>query len=437
MNASQSARGGSSSQVGIVLATVFLAYLGQTTLNPVIAPLSREVGLAEWQIGFTISVAAVMVVLTSQIWGRRSQSWGRKPVLVASLTICMAAMVLFAVVAALGVRGTLSGTPLFVLFVLTRGLLFGTALAAILPTAQAYVADVTSSEEERVRGMAGVGASQGIASIAGALVGGLLAGISIMVSVDMVPVILLGGLLVVVLVLRREERTELVAEPARVRPADPRVWPFLVAGFGMFTALGLIQVVTGFLVQDRLALGANATGLVTGGALLAAGIGMVLAQSVIVPRSKWAPATLLRVGTALGAVGFALLAFDGGAALLFVAVTVIGAGVGIAMPGYTAGPTLLMSREEQGGLAGLIGATNGLTYVVSPTAGTAMYGASPILPIAVGGAILAAVFVFVLIHRGFRRAPRAVPEEGFPGGVVPEEAVPGRAIPGEGGDGVR
>ena len=439
MNASQSARGGSSSQVGIVLATVFLAYLGQTTLNPVIAPLSREVGLAEWQIGFTISVAAVMVVLTSQIWGRRSQSWGRKPVLVASLTICMAAMVLFAVVAALGVRGTLSGTPLFVL---TRGLLFGTALAAILPTAQAYVADVTTSEEERVRGMAGVGASQGIASIAGALVGGLLAGISIMVSVDMVPVILLGGLLVVGFVLRREERTELIAEPARVRPADPRVWPFLVAGFGMFTALGLIQVVTGFLVQDRLALGANTTGLVTGGALLAAGIGMVLAQSVIVPRSKWAPATLLRVGTALGAVGFALLAIDGGAALLFVAVTVIGAGVGIAMPGYTAGPTLLMSREEQGGLAGLIGATNGLTYVVSPTAGTAMYGRSPILPIAVGGAILAAVFVFVLVHRGFRRAPRAVPGGGAPERAVPEEVVPrgglpGGAVPGESGDGAR
>ena len=93
MNASQ--RTGdtrASSQVGIVLATVFLAYLGQTTLNPVIAPLSREVGLDEWQIGVTISVAAIMVVLTSQIWGRRSQSWGRKPVLIASLATCTAAM---------------------------------------------------------------------------------------------------------------------------------------------------------------------------------------------------------------------------------------------------------------------------------------------------------------------------------------------------------
>ena len=406
MSASQrEGREATSSQVGIILATVFLAYLGQTTLNPVIAPLSREVGLDEWQIGFTISVAAVMVVLTSQVWGRRSQSWGRKPVLVAALAICAAAMALFAVVAALGTRGVLSRTPLFILFVLTRGLLFGTALAAILPTAQAYVADVTSSEEERVRGMAGVGASQGIASIAGALVGGLLSGISLMASVDMVPVILLAGLLVVVVALRRETRTELVAEPAHVSPFDPRVWPFLVAGFGMFTALGLIQVVTGFLVQDRLALDADTTGLVTGGALLAAGIGLVLAQSVIVPRSTWAPSTLLRVGTCLGAMGFALLAIDGGLVLIVISVTVIGMGIGIAMPGYTAGPTLLMSREEQGGLAGLIGATNGLTYVVSPTAGTAMYGLSPILPIAVGGGILVLVLIFVLTHRRFRRAP--------------------------------
>jgi len=411
MNASQ--RTGdtrASSQVGIVLATVFLAYLGQTTLNPVIAPLSREVGLDEWQIGVTISVAAIMVVLTSQIWGRRSQSWGRKPVLIASLATCTAAMTLFAIIAAMGIGGSLSKTPLFIMFVLVRGMLFGTALAAILPTAQAYVADITSSEEERVRGMAGVGATQGIASIAGALVGGLLSGISLMVSVDMVPVFLFAGLLVVIFVLRRESRTELVDEPAHVSPFDPRVWPFLMAGFGMFTALGLIQIVTGFLVQDRLGLDADTTGLYTGGALLAAGIGMVIAQTVIVPHSKWAPSTLLRVGTLLGAAGFALLALNSGFALIVISVTVIGMGVGIAMPGYTAGPTLLMSREEQGGLAGLIGATNGLTYAVSPAAGTAMYGLSPILPIAVGGAILVAVFAFVLIHPGFRRAPESAPE---------------------------
>jgi len=140
----------------------------------------------------------------------------------------------------------------------------------------------------------------------------------------------------------------------------------------------------------------------TGLALLVAGIGMVIAQSVVVPRSKWGPATLLRVGSFAGALGFCLLMIDGGATLLIVAVAVIGVGVGLAMPGYTAGPSLLMNHDEQGGLAGLIGATNGLTYVVSPTAGTAMYGRWPLLPILVGGVILASVFALVTIHPRFK-----------------------------------
>jgi len=81
-------------QIPLLLGTVFLAYLGQMTLNPIIAPLSREVGLAEWQIGVTISAAAVMVVISSQFWGRRSQSWGRKPVLLLALGLATTSMIL-------------------------------------------------------------------------------------------------------------------------------------------------------------------------------------------------------------------------------------------------------------------------------------------------------------------------------------------------------
>ena len=72
----------------------------------------------------------------------------------------------------------------------------------------------------------------------------------------------------------------------------------------MFTALGFIQVITGFIVQDRLGLDASATGLVTGAALLAAGVGMVLAQAVIVPRLGWGPPALLRTGSATALIGF-------------------------------------------------------------------------------------------------------------------------------------
>lgn len=391
------------SQVPLLLGAVFLAYLAQMTLNPIIAPLSREVGLAEWQIGVTISVAAVMIVLTSQFWGRRSQSWGRKPVLVFAFTLAVVTMALFALTALWGMNGAISGTALFLLFVLLRGIGFGAALAAVPPTAQAYIADVTTDEKARVKGMAGVGAVQGIAMIAGSVVGGVLSAFGLVTPLIVVPFLLLAGLGVVAFGLRRETRTELIEKPARVRPFDTRVWPFLVAGFGMFTALGFIQVITGFIVQDRLHLAAAQTGLVTGGALLAAGAGMVTAQAVIVPKSGWTPPTLLRVGGLTALVGFGLLIVDLGAVALFVAILVIGLGLGTAMPGYTAGPTLLVRRDEQGGLAGLIGATTGLTFVVAPTLGTALYGLWPSLPIIIGAVIMALVTLFVWVHPRFRQ----------------------------------
>lgn len=394
-------------QIRLVLSGVFLAFLAQMTLNPIIAPLSREVGLAEWQIGLTISAAAIMVVTTSQFWGRRSQSLGRKPVLAAAFALATTTMALFALVSWLGMTGALAGTVLFGLFLLLRGVGFGAAIAAVPPTAQAYIADVTPDETARVKGMAGVGAVQGIAMVGGSVLGGTLSVFGLIAPLLAVPLLLAAGLAFIALRLRREPRHELIAAPARVSPLDPRVWPFLLAGFGMFTALGFIQVVTGFLVQDRLGLDAETTGLVTGGALLAAGLGMVAAQGVVVPRSGWPPRTLLRAGSLVAFAGFALLVPDLGAVPLIGAVMLIGLGLGTAMPGYTAGPTLLVDRREQGGLAGLIGATNGLTFVIAPTAGTALYTAWPVLPLLVATAIIAIVAVFLHLHPRFRAGPES------------------------------
>ncbi len=390
-------------QIPLVLGSVLLVYLGQMTLNPIIAPLSREVGLAEWQIGVTISAAAAMLVLTSQLWGRRAQSWGSKRVLVAALTLAAVMMALFALAAWLGMAGVLTGAALFAAFVALRGVGFGAAIAAVGPTAQTYIASVTDDEATRVKGMAGVGAVQGVAMVGGAVLGGLLSAAGLLAPLVAVPVLLGVAVVLVAVRLRRETHTELIESPARVSPFDSRVWPFLLAGFGMFTALGFIQVITGFVVQDRLRLDSAATGMVTGGALLAAGVGMVIAQAVVVPRSGWAPRTLLRVGSLVAVAGFTAMIPDAGAATLIIGIALIGLGLGIAMPGYTAGPTLLMAREEQGGLAGLVGATNGLTFVLAPTLSTALYGVWPPLPIVIGAVVMALVSLFVLTHPRFRR----------------------------------
>lgn len=399
---SDSPKNTSKPQMPVVLTAVFLAYFGQMTLNPIIAPLAREVGLAEWQIGVTISIAAIMVVITSQFWGRRSQSWGCKKVLVAAFAVATTTMAFFAILSEAGMRGLVTGTALFVLFVLFRGIGFGSAISAVLPTSQTYIAKTTSDEQTRVKGMAGLGAVQGVSMVAGAVMGGSLSVFGLIVPIVAVPILLGAGLLLIVFALRQEPQTELIKEPVRIKPTDRRVWPFLATGFGMFTALGFIQVISGFIVQDRFGLDSSSTGLVTGIVLLAAGIGMVVAQAIVVPRSKWTPSTLLRVGSVVAFIGFVVMVPNGGIALLLISILLIGFGLGIAMPGYTAGPTLLVSPEEQGGLAGIIGATNGLTFIIAPTASTVLYSFWEPLPIIVGCIIMALVALFVFIHPRFR-----------------------------------
>jgi MFS family permease len=351
-----------------------------------------------------ISTAAVMVVATSRGWGRRAQAHGARRVLLRAVSVAACATLGFVLTSWAGMAGLIGSTVLFVLIVALRGVAFGGAIAAVPTTAQTYVARTTDSEQARVKGMAGIGAAQGMAMVFGSVLGGALAGLGLLLALWAVPVLLTLALLVV-LRLRPEPVGEAIREPSPVNPLDPRVWPFLVAGFGMFTALGFVQVLTGFLIQDRFGLGSEATGLVTGGALLAAGVGMILAQAVIVPRSGWAPATLLRVGSAGALAGFMLLIPSAGMATLIAAIALVGLGLGIATPGYTAGPSLLMRPEEQGGLAGTIGMNNGLTFVLAPSASTFAYGVSPTLPLVVSAAIMAAVMVFVLLHPRFGRVP--------------------------------
>ena len=397
------------SQIRVVLTAVFVLVLAQMTLNPVIAPLARAVNLAEWQVGLVISVAAISLVVGSRWWAGRSQVWGRKPVLLAAIAAGIVAMTAFALTAWWGMLGLIGATALFVLWLLLRGVLFGGAIAAVVPTAQAFIADVTETEAARVKGMAGIGAAQGLAMVAGAVMGGLLGGIGILVPLIAVPILMTAALVLVARRMRRQAPHELAATPRTVRARDPRVLPFLFAGFGMYTALGFIQVLTGFIVTDRFSLAPEPATLLTGLALLGAGAGMVLAQAVVVPRTGWPPNRLLQVGCGIALVGFVGMLPEWPLPVLIGAIALIGLGLGIAQPGYTAGPSLKLDPDEQPALAGLIGATNGLTFVVTPTLATVLYGFSRPAPLVASAVTMALVLGFVLLNPTINASRQAAP----------------------------
>jgi DHA1 family tetracycline resistance protein-like MFS transporter len=54
-----------------LLGAMFTVFTGQQLLGPVLAPLSRELGLDEVQLGFVLTSAVVVFTLGSLAWGPR------------------------------------------------------------------------------------------------------------------------------------------------------------------------------------------------------------------------------------------------------------------------------------------------------------------------------------------------------------------------------
>ncbi len=87
-------------------------------------------------------------------------------------------------------------------------------------------------------------------------------------------------------------------------------------------------------------------------------------------------------------------------------VLVSGIGHSLCIPGYSASPTLLVRRDEQGGVAGLMGTTTALTGICGPLLATTLYQVAPIAPYLFGVVELGLLLGFVLWHRPPARPDR-------------------------------
>ena len=141
-----------SGQHRVAAGTVFLMYLGLMILSPLIAPIAREVGLAEWQVGAVVSAAALTMVLASPALGRYGRRWGRRRVLVVATASATVSIAAFAAITQLGLERLLPPMVLFLVFLVVRGVWFGLSEAAMLPNVQAFIAETTADPRERVSG---------------------------------------------------------------------------------------------------------------------------------------------------------------------------------------------------------------------------------------------------------------------------------------------
>jgi MFS family permease len=142
----------------ILAVTLFIDLLGFGLILPLLPVYITHYGGKPWVGGALLACFSVMQFIFSPIWGRVSDRHGRRPMILMSLGGSAISFLAFGF-----------APNLAVLFI--ARICAGILSAASMPTAQAYIADVTPPDK-RAGGMAVLGASFGLGFAFGPVIGG-------------------------------------------------------------------------------------------------------------------------------------------------------------------------------------------------------------------------------------------------------------------------
>jgi len=373
--------------------------MGQSLLYVIFGPLARELGLAEWQFGVLISASNVALVIFSPMWGRTSQTIGRKQVFIIGLIGYAIGYAMLAFGIQIGLWAWLAPMPLFLLLLGAR-LVYGAMASAISPAATAYIAD-TTDQASRAAGMALIAASGGIGTIIGPAFGGLLARLG-----AVVPMYTVAGLAVVAAALAAAK----LAEPVRhadldagtkLKIFDGRIFPYLLGWFVIFMVFTAVQVITAFYIEDRFGVSGHEEVIkVASIALLSMAVVTLVVQIVVMQIWKISPKVLLRVAYMIFAVVLMVFAYAETLMLLYLSYAGMGLSFALAAPALNAAASLAVEPAEQGAVAGLLSSAPAFGMIFGPALGGLVYNVAPDLPM-IGGAVLSVLtgiyFLFVNI----------------------------------------
>lgn len=378
--------------------------LGQTAFFTVLLPLGREIGLHEVQIGAIISASSIVFFFGSSAWGRVSDHWGRKPVLLVGLLGYTLGTLVFASGLLMARANWL--TPLLAFAFLVAARMGQSALMSATPPAStAYVADITHGAA-RTRGLGLMGAAQNTGSILGPGVAGLLVGFGMLVPVYFASACTAAAAVAIAIYLPPAPRKRPGANNGKaadnakpappIRFTDPRIFPFLIAGVVLFTGFSLIQQTLPYRLQDSLGLDGPATANLFGATMIVSAMASLFSQIVLVRRFASSPVVLLRLAVPVVLAAFVILVSYETRAAFFVAMIGMGLGMGMAGPGFIASVSLAVGAEAQGRVAGYTSACPPLGFTFGPLAGAWLYGFEPTAPYLLGMLLYGPLLLFVL-----------------------------------------
>lgn len=329
---------------------------------------------------------ALMQLLLAPVWGRLSDSIGRRPLLAIGL-------IGFAI--GQGLCGFVNSLATLYAVRLATGIFS----AATIPAAFAYVADATT-EEDRTQGMAQLSGAAGLGFVIGPAIGGLLAGVEVPrlvgLRIDSYSLPFLaaaGSALVALLTLHWLDEPSVRAAH---RHPEPEPWMGLARRLGFPVVVAMIAQIavaafeTTFALHARAELGMGPARI--GTVFMECGLVMLVVQLGGVPRLARRGKELRLVVTGLVFMGasLALLASVRIAALVYALVALFSTGIGLVTPTTSA----LVSRRggrHAGAALGIESAAKSLGQIAGPLLGGALLGWSMMVPFWLAGALLLAL----------------------------------------------
>ena len=380
-------------QFSVLILGLLSTAIGQSLIFAILPPLGRSVGFDEIQINTIISASAAVFTISSPFWGRVSDRIGRKPVILIGLIGYTVGTLVFAAAFFIGIKGILTGLPLFTLIIFVRCLQSMT-MSATNPGSVAYAAD-NSSRARRTQTIARLSAASSMGMIIGPVFAGFLAIWGLLTPMYAVAALSAAAALMIALKLPAKDahHTYDRALPRqKLRVLDPRIRLYLLCSVGVFTGFSGLQQTLGFLLQDSLGLSGTDTARYTGFCLMASAFSTFTMQLTVAQRFSGQPIYLVRAGLFSLVVGALIIAAIRNFTGILVGMAFVGAGLGMAVPAIASAASLAVSAEEQGGAAGLITACPAAGFIVGPILAGVLYKIHPEFA-AVGAAV---VLVLVL-----------------------------------------
>ncbi|HEV2292609.1 MAG TPA: MFS transporter [Tepidisphaeraceae bacterium] len=400
----------------IIFMIVFADLMGFGLIIPLLPFYARQYAASDFQVGLLFAVYSGCQLIASPVLGLMSDRFGRRPVLILS----QIGSVLGFLLLAFATHATWLAPALGLILVYISRVIDGIS-GGNISTAQAYISDVTTSEN-RAKGMGLLGAAFGIGFTIGPAIGGILGHFD-----PSWPALAAAGFCAVAALLtylklpesrtHKPSESEVWLHPAAFRPilrSAPLVQMLLIFFFSMM-AFVMMETIFALFLNDTFGF----QELQVGAFFALAGIVIVIVQGGLIGRFKrfgeWPLVIAGPLIVTMAMLGFVQIGLRPMVGLLVICTLCNALGRSLQTPALSALISHYSDPKQQGAVFGLFHMLGSLARVIGPIVSAAVYTRTHVGPFIVAACItLAAALWAMVLRRSVADAPVALPADPEP-----------------------